>query len=48
MIDALADIGFSHWAQLETDCPTDSVENDMRTNLGYIRDLAAKRNAGNG
>lgn len=48
VIDALADIGFSHWAQLETDCPTDSVENDMRTNLGYIRDLAAKRTAGNG
>lgn len=45
VLDALVDIGFSHWAQLETECPTDSVENDMAINLGYIRDLAAKRNA---
>ena len=44
VIDALADIGFDAWAHLETDCPTDSVENDMTINLGYIRGLVAKRN----
>ena len=30
VIDALADIGFDGWAQLETECPV-SVEADMRT-----------------
>jgi L-ribulose-5-phosphate 3-epimerase len=43
VIDALADIGFDRWAQLETDCPT-SVEADMRRNLKYVRDLIAARN----
>ena len=42
VIDALADIGFEGWAQLETDCPT-SVEADMRRNLKFIRDLIAAR-----
>ena len=45
VIDALADIGFDGWAQLECDAPSGSVENDMRTNLGYIRGLIARRNA---
>jgi sugar phosphate isomerase/epimerase len=36
---ALAGIGFSKWAQLETDSPSGSVENDMATNLAYIRGL---------
>ena len=45
VVDALADIGFDKWAQLETDTPTKSVENDMRTNLKFIRDVMAKRNA---
>lgn len=44
VVDALADIGFDKWAQLETDSPTKSVENDMRTNLKFIRDVMAKRN----
>lgn len=44
VIDALADIGFDKWAQLETDCPTGSVENDMTTNLKFIRRLIAERN----
>ena len=43
VIDALADIGFNKWAQLETDCPT-SVESDMRRNLMFIRGLIAARN----
>jgi L-ribulose-5-phosphate 3-epimerase len=43
VIDALADIGFDKWAQLETDCPT-SVDADMRRNLMFIRGLIAARN----
>lgn len=45
VVDALADIGFGEWAQLETDSPTGSVENDMTTNLKYIRGVIAKRNS---
>jgi sugar phosphate isomerase/epimerase len=43
VVSALADIGYDKWAQLETDCPTGSVENDMTTNLSYIRGVIAKR-----
>ena len=39
VIDALAGIGFQQWAQLETDSPTGSVENDMAKNLAYVRGL---------
>jgi len=39
VVDAIAEIGFSGWAHLETDCPTDSVEADMATNLKYLRAL---------
>ncbi len=45
VVDALADIGFDRWAQLETDCPTGSVEADMNTNLKFIRGIIAKRNS---
>lgn len=44
VIDALADIGFDGWAQLETDSPV-SVEADMPRNLKFIRGLIAARNA---
>ncbi len=44
VIDALADIGFEQWAQLETDTPSGSVESDMTVNLTFIRDLIAARN----
>ena len=44
VIDALADIGFDGWAQLETDCPV-SVEADMPRNLKFVRGLIAARNA---
>lgn len=44
VIDALADVGFDGWAQLETDSPV-SVEADMRRNLKFIRTLVAARNA---
>ncbi len=44
VIDALADIGFDGWAQLETDCPV-SVEADIPRNLKFVRGLVAARNA---
>ena len=44
VIDALADIGFDGWAQLETDCPV-SVKADMRRNLKFVRGLIVARNA---
>lgn len=43
VIDALADVGFDGWAQLETDSPS-SVEADMGRNLRFIRGLIAARN----
>jgi len=43
VVATLADIGFSRWAQLETDSPTGSVENDMGANLKYIRGIIARR-----
>jgi sugar phosphate isomerase/epimerase len=45
VIDALAEIGFDKWAQLETDCPSGSVENDMAINLKFIREAIANRKA---
>jgi L-ribulose-5-phosphate 3-epimerase len=44
VVDALADVGFDGWAQLETDSPA-SVEGDMRRNLKFIRGLIAARDA---
>jgi sugar phosphate isomerase/epimerase len=44
VVDALADIGFDKWAQLECSAPTGSVENDMTANLKFIRGVIAKRN----
>ena len=40
VVDALADVGFDGWAQLETDSPV-SVEADMTKNLAYIRKLTS-------
>jgi sugar phosphate isomerase/epimerase len=45
VVEALAEIGFDQWAQLECVAPSGSVENDMRTNLQFIRGVIAKRNA---
>lgn len=36
---AITDIGFRGFANLETDCPSKSVENDMTRNLKFIRAL---------
>ena len=44
VIDALADIGFDKWAQLETVSPTKSIENDMSINLRFIRELIEQHN----
>ena len=43
VVDALAAIGFEQWANLETSAPSGSIENDMTTNLGFIRGLIAAR-----
>jgi sugar phosphate isomerase/epimerase len=42
VIDALGDIGFDKWAELECDAPSKSIPNDMRKNLAFIRGLAGK------
>ncbi len=43
VIAALADIGFARWAVLETSSPTGVLEDDMRKNLAYTRDLITTR-----
>lgn len=39
VVRALADIGFTGFANLETSSPSGSVENDLRRNLAYLRRL---------
>jgi len=39
---AIADIGYEGFADLETSSPSGSVENDMRRNLAFVRDLLDK------
>ncbi len=41
VMKAITDIGFEGFANLETDCPSKSVENDMTRNLKFIRALLA-------
>lgn len=41
VVHTLSEIGYSHWAHLETSTPTGSVENDMTTNVKYMRGLLA-------
>ena len=41
VVKAITGIGFQGFANLETDCPSKSVENDMTRNLRYIRNLLA-------
>ncbi len=40
VMKAIKDIGFQGFANLETDCPSQSVENDMARNLKFIWALA--------
>lgn len=44
VIDALADIGFDQWAQLETSCPSKNVAADFTRNKLFVEDLIGKRN----
>jgi L-ribulose-5-phosphate 3-epimerase len=41
VIAAMTEIGFDKWAELETDAPKE-LKSDMRRNLAFIRNLAAK------
>lgn len=41
VVEALADIGFDKWANLETVAPSGSIEDDMKKNLGFIRNVIA-------
>jgi sugar phosphate isomerase/epimerase len=42
IIQAILEIGFSGWAQLETVAPSGDVKKDMKTNLDYIRGLLSE------
>lgn len=42
ILRAIRDIGFTGYANLETDSGPGSLDEDMRTNLAYIRDLNAR------
>jgi len=41
VLKAIHEIGFSRFANLETDCPTKDVAADMRRNSAYIRKVSA-------
>ena len=41
VMKAITDIGFDGFANLETDCPSKSVPNDMTRNLKFVRALLA-------
>jgi L-ribulose-5-phosphate 3-epimerase len=43
VLNALADIRFDRWAQLETSSPTKNIEADMKRNLAFIRKLMNAR-----
>lgn len=43
VVEALADIGFDKWANLETVAPSGSIDDDMKKNLGFIRGVIAEQ-----
>lgn len=43
VVEALADIGFDKWANLETVAPSGSIEDDMKKNLSFIRNVIAQQ-----
>ena len=45
VIRAIADIGYKGFANLETSAPSNSIENDMRRNLGFVRKLVGETRA---
>jgi len=42
IVEAIREIGFAGFANLETDTPSKDLDADMRRNLNYIRNLVAK------
>jgi sugar phosphate isomerase/epimerase len=42
IMQAIREIGFSGYANLETDAPSKQLEADMRKNLAYIREVIAR------
>lgn len=46
LIQGIQEIGFTGWANLETDAPSKVVEADMKRNLGYVRGLMNKDSRG--
>lgn len=48
IVDALADIGFPGFVQLETDAPGGDLEMDMIQNLNFVRGLIRERNEAGG
>jgi sugar phosphate isomerase/epimerase len=46
ILDAIADIGFAGFVNLETSAPSGSVEEDMRRNLAYLRGLIEQMRRG--
>jgi L-ribulose-5-phosphate 3-epimerase len=42
IVQTIRDIGFSGYANLETDAPSKQLEADMRKNLAYIREVIAR------
>jgi L-ribulose-5-phosphate 3-epimerase len=42
IMQAIRDIGFAGYANLETDAPSKQMEADMRKNLAYIREVIAR------
>ena len=45
VIDAMADIGFARWAVLETSSPSGALEDDLKRNLAFTRNLVTARAA---
>lgn len=44
VIDALADLEFDQWAQLETSCPSKNIPADFKRNKQFVDELIGKRN----
>lgn len=42
VLRSISDAGFDHWAVLETDAPSHSVEADLKRNITYLKQLIAK------
>ena len=42
ILEEIRHIGFEGYANLETDAPSKVIEDDMKKNLAFVRDLMAK------